>query len=530
MYTLEQDEFSGLRDTTRNLWGPRPLDALLERRADLAGRQEKLAAYAHRSGPQQSEWAQNDAEILFLDELAGEKQTEIRRSAIARVEQAAADPRNLESGDGGQAPGFVPDMRSGRLESAQQVIARSGNPWRDGDTSGAGYVARAHTALETLGERLGHDGAELLAQAISERLTLPGITVKRSKDETAEAAALILALSNPFYESAMRSVFRNPQMFAAGMGHMIWSDDERQAMGDVMSNTLARAAFSEASGAAGAYALPLQLDPSIILTNSGVVGPHRQLARTVIGTSNVWEGVSSAGVTSAWVAEGGVVGDNTPTLAQIAITPYKQASWAFGSFEVMDDTELAAQMPTLFADGKTRLENTAFTTGTGSAQPFGCVTRAASDASAGVLANTHVYGLHGNLPPRFRSMPAARPAWLASVSIMDAARQLIKGTGMTESIVDDSGDVPRMLGIPFYEASAMSGAGTSNKVLLLGDFSQMIIVDRIPSVTLAEPLVKDQATQRPTGQRGWLQYSRVGSDITTAGAAYGSNAFVVHTQ
>ncbi len=500
MYTLEQDEFSGLRDTTRNLWGPRPLDALLERRADLAGRQEKLAAYAHRSGPQQSEWAQNDAEILFLDELAGEKQTEIRRSAIARVEQAAADPRNLESGDGGQAPGFVPDMRSGRLESAQQVIARSGNPWRDGDTSGAGYVARAHTALETLGERLGHDGAELLAQAISERLTLPGITVKRSKDETAEAAALILALSNPFYESAMRSVFRNPQMFAAGMGHMIWSDDERQAMGDVMSNTLARAAFSEASGAAGAYALPLQLDPSIILTNSGVVGPHRQLARTVIGTSNVWEGVSSAGVTSAWVAEGGVVGDNTPTLAQIAITPYKQASWAFGSFEVMDDTELAAQMPTLFADGKTRLENTAFTTGTGSAQPFGCVTRAASDASAGV------------------------------VSIMDAARQLIKGTGMTESIVDDSGDVPRMLGIPFYEASAMSGAGTSNKVLLLGDFSQMIIVDRIPSVTLAEPLVKDQATQRPTGQRGWLQYSRVGSDITTAGAAYGSNAFVVHTQ
>jgi HK97 family phage major capsid protein len=508
----------------------KPRTELAARREQVITRTAELEGYARRSQAQDGELSDLIAEQIAIDDLIKRADVEIRRAEIDRIREIAKDPANLEVGGGGQAPGFVPDMRSGRLEPAQQVIARSGNPWADGDTSGAGYVARAHTALETLGERLGHDGAELLAQAITERLTLPGITVKRSKDETAEAAALILALSNPYYESAMRSVIRNPDMFAAGMGHMVWSDDERQAMHDVMVNTLCRAAFAESSGAAGAFALPLQLDPSIILTNSGVAGPHRQLARTVIGTSNVWEGVSSAGVTSAWIAEGGVAGDNTPTLAQIAITPYKQMSWAFGSFEVMDDTELAAQMPALFADGKTRLETTAFTVGTGSAQPYGVVTRAASDASTGVLANTHVYGLHGNLPPRFRSMPGARPAWLANVSIMDAARQLIKGTGMTESIVDDSGDVPRMLGIPFYEASAMSGAGTSNKVLLLGDFTQMIIVDRLPGVILAEPLVKDSATQRPTGQRGWLHWSRVGSDITTAGAAYGSNAFVVHTQ
>ena len=29
------------------------------------------------------------------------------------------------------------------------------------------------------------------------------------------------------------------------------------------------------------------------MTNAGVVGPFRKLARTVIGTSNVWEGVTS---------------------------------------------------------------------------------------------------------------------------------------------------------------------------------------------------------------------------------------------
>jgi HK97 family phage major capsid protein len=530
VYALDEDEFSGLRESVRNLWEPRPLDAVLERRAELAGRQETLAGYAHRSGPQETEWAQNDAEILFLDELAGEKQTEIRRANIDRVRRAAQDPANLESGYAGDAPGFVPDMRSGRLESPFQVIARAGDPWGAEDTSGAGYIARAHSALEALSERLSPDGAELLAQAISERLTVDGITVKRSRDEAADAAALILALSNPHYESAMRSVLRNPELFAAGMGHMIWSDAERQAMHDVMGNELARAAFAESAGNLGAYALPLQLDSSIVLTNSGVVGPFRKLGRTVIGTSNTWNGVSSAGVTSSWVAEAAVVPDATPTLGQIVITPFKQASWAYGSFEVMDDTELSAQLPMLFADGKTRLENTAFAVGTGTTQPYGVVTAAAADAGTGVLTNTMIYGLHGNLPPRFRVGDSSRPAWISNVSMMNAARQLIPGTGMTTSIVNDntSDGIPEMLSIDFYEASAMVGGSTGNRELALADFSQFIIVDRIPTVILAEPLVKDTATQRPTGQRGWLQYSRVGSDLTTRGAAYGSNAAVVH--
>src|SRR5262249_16364979 len=130
----------------------------------------------------------------------------------------------------------------------------------------------------------------------------------------------------------------------------------------------------------------------------------------VIGTSNVWEGVSSQGVTSQWVAEAGVAPDNTPTLAQIAITPYKQASWAFGSFEIMDDTQLSEQLPALFADGKTRLEVPAFAIGTSRPQPFGAVTQAASDAPVGALTNAMVYALHGNLPPRFRSGDNARPA------------------------------------------------------------------------------------------------------------------------
>jgi HK97 family phage major capsid protein len=510
------------------------LAGLRARRAEVTDRMAVLSGYAergtHLTGGQRDELERLAVEQSVLGGRIDAKEVIERRDKLEHIKRVAQDPRNREGGDAGGAPGFVADMRAGRLESAQQVIARAGDPWRHEDTSGAGYVARAHTALEALSDRLGPAGAELLAQAITERLTLPGITVKRSRDETADAAALILALSNPHYESAMRSVFRNPDMFAAGVGHMVWSDEERQAVHDVMGNTLARAAFSEGSGAAGAYALPLQLDSSIVLVNSGVVGPFRKLARPVIGTTNVWEGITSQGVTSSWVAEAGVVPDATPTLGQLAITPLKQASWAFGSFEVMDDTELAAQLPMLFADGKTRLENTAFAIGTGTTQPWGVVAAAAADAGTGVLTNTMVYGLHGNLPPRFRAGDTARPAWISNVSMLNAARQLVPGSGMTTSIVNDNtaDGIPEMLGIDFYEASAMVGGATGNRELALADFSQFIVVDRIPNVVLAEPLVKDQATQRPTGQRGWLQYSRVGSDLTTRGAAYGSNAAVVH--
>ena len=136
-----------------------------------------------------------------------------------------------------------------------------------------------------------------------------------------------------------------------------------------------------------------------------------------------------------------------------------------------------------------------------------------------------------HLPPRFRSYDTARLAWISNVTIQDACRQIPSFTGSVSSIVNDNGDVPTMLGLPYYEASAMdaSNAVSGHKNLCLGDFSQMILVERVPAVMVYEPLVVAQASALPTGQVGWYSYARVGSDITTPAAAYGSNAFVFHT-
>jgi hypothetical protein len=62
--------------------------------------------------------------------------------------------------------------------------------------------------------------------------------IKRSKQEQADAAALWLALSNPFYTQAFRSALRYPSEFmgSGGTGFETLSDDERQAWRDVRTN------------------------------------------------------------------------------------------------------------------------------------------------------------------------------------------------------------------------------------------------------------------------------------------------------
>jgi HK97 family phage major capsid protein len=535
------DELKDLWNDFREKYRVYDLTGLNVARNRVLEDKAQLQGYARRSKAQDDELVRADAELTVLDTLIGDREVAARNAKaaarLAEIERGMAamkNPANCEASVPEMRPDGTPALvrqPGTRIESAAEVIQRSGNPWRmeqgplTHETS-AGFVSRANTAIEAVSDRLGHDGSELLSSLLSERRDTRGYSVRRSADEVRQGAEMILALSSPYYESAMRHVFRNPDMFRAGMGQMIWSDDERESVREVMNNELVRAAFAETSGAVGAFALPLQLDPTIMFTNAGIASPHRNLARHELGTSNTWNGVTSAGATANWVAEGTAVTDTTPAIGQLVITPYKIMTWIFGSFEVLDDTNLSEQVPALFDEARARLEGSAFAIGTGSAQPFGSVTRAAADATAGNPTAALIYAQDQNLPPRFRN--GGKVAWAANETVRNQCRQIPAFTGAVTSIVNDNGDVPTMLGYPFYESSAMLSGTVGNRELLLGDWSSYIIVDRLPSVIVAENLVMSQATALPTGQRGWLNYSRVGADTVTQGAALGSNAFTVH--
>jgi len=539
------DKFLQVCERYREIHERKPLAALVARHGEVLDRTAELEGYARRSNSQDDELDQLGAERTVLDVAIGDAQMAARSQLaaqraekIAEITRTAQDPANLERPGGGTQPGgqpgapaFVRGKLGTRLETAAETIQRAGNPWRDRDSgplsrteTGAGLIARAHTALGALEPQLTRDGCQKLAEAMAEEASWPGVMIKRSKDEAAQAAELWLALSNPFYAQAFRSVLRYPGEFmgSGGTGFETLSDEERQAWRDVRTNELVRAAFSEASGAAGAFAIPLDLHPDIILTNAGSANPFRRLARNVVSTTNVAEFVTSAGSTANWLAEGTAVADTTPTLGQLAITHYKEAVWIFGSFEVLQDTALGTQVPALVADAKDRLEVVAFTTGTGSAQPFGIITHGTSDASVGALTAAMVYGLHQALPPRFRVGDGAKPAWLANVTIMNALRQIPAFAGAVNPILNDnqSDSIPEVLSIDIFECSAMDALNVTSghKNLAILDMNSFVITSRQPELLLYEPLFKDQATGRPAGQAGWFSWSRTGSDLTTATA------------
>src|SRR6185312_695797 len=193
----------------------------------------------------------------------------------------------------------------------------------------------------------------------------------------------ILLTGSEEYQDAFRAYLEDPQ-----------GEAQRAALSLTLAN--------------GGYLLPFILDPTIILTNASSANPWRRISNVKQTTSNTWNGVNSAGVNAAWLAEGTIVTDNTPTVANIGVTPGKAAAWVFGSYEVLEDTDFGQQLPGLLADAKDRLEEAAFATGSGSGQPQGVVngaTTVVTTATTLVIAIGDVYAVQGALPPRFRNAP-----------------------------------------------------------------------------------------------------------------------------
>jgi HK97 family phage major capsid protein len=522
-----------LLDRYRAAHEGKPRNELVFRRADCIARAAELKGYGRLSQAQALEADNLIAEQIVLDDLVSKDDIEIRRATIARGTALMSDPGNLERPAGADKPGapaFVKGLGD-RAETPDEVIQRMrANPWRHEDgpldraESADGLIARCHAAIEGREPALTREGCGKVADAFAESSSWNGITVKRSKDEQARAADLFLALSDPFYGSALRQALQYPAEFygAGGTGFETLSDEERRAWRRVRTNDLCRAAFNEASGAGGAFAISLDLHPDIILSNAGSANPFRKLARNVISTTNVAEFVVSAGTTANWLPEGQAVADSTPTLSQLAVTHYKESVWVYGSLELWQDApSLGQSVPALVADAKDRLEVVAFALGSGSAQPFGLLVHGTSDATATALTAALVYSLHQNLPPRFRASDTARPVWLCNVAIMNALRQIPSFTGSVTSLVNDNqpDSIPEMLSTDIYEVSSMASAQTTgNKTLAIADMSQFIITSRQPELLLHEPLFKDQATGRPSGQSGWFSWSRTGSDLAVATA------------
>jgi HK97 family phage major capsid protein len=417
-----------------------------------------------------------------------------RAEKVEALRSAALDPINVQDGAAKGPDILIRNTQRDPFDATRAVQARAVEL---DDMRG-----RAFDAVEAATK----SGARFsLSDAAAEKVTRL-IENDENEGDDGGISRHILLTGSEAYHRAFKKVIRNKGEINA------LEPDEQASM---------RAALS-LTGANGGFLIPVTLDPSIILTNSGSANPYRRISQVKTITTNFWEGVTSAGVNAAWLAEAGVVGDNTPTIAQPVITPQKAAAWVFGSYEVLSDSDFAQQFPALLSDAKDRLEENAFAVGAGTGGvPKGIVTAATTTvgtAGTGAYAIADIYALQAAIPPRFR-LAGESLAVVMNVAIINKTRQFDTAGGSSYWTNLGLGQPERVLGLPIQESTSMvSTLTTGSKIAVAGDFSQYAIVDRVGMSVMYEPMVKDSATARPTGQAGWFAYWRVGADALVPGA------------
>ena len=419
------------------------------------------------------------------------------RAADERIRDLEADYGRARADEVGRLEGRI-DAGAVRMEGEPVAETRRSTPV---DRSPAGLArSEALRAIESL-DGLRPEAGDMLTELVrGDRLGLD--------------ARYLAAVSNPDYERAFALVLSDPTQAVFRM-----TDREAAAMRAVQEADSMRAMTSGGT-TTGGYGVPATIDPTIQLSSDGDLNPLRKVATvTTINGSNQWKGVTSEGVAAHFRAEAAEVGDDSPTLAQPAITPERADAFVPYSIEAGQDyANLLGELGAAIADAKDVLEADKFLFGAGhgSNEPEGLIAgldsgSLVSSAGASAFAADDVYNLQQAVPPRF----SPRAVWLSSLTTVNKVRRMVD-TDEPE-LLNEAGD--RILGKPRYETPGVSGTiAPGEKVLVYGDLrAGFRIVDRIGlQLEVVQHLVGN--SHRPTGQRGLFAYWRTSSGVTVDNA------------
>jgi HK97 family phage major capsid protein len=299
-----------------------------------------------------------------------------------------------------------------------------------------------------------------------------------------------------------------------------------QVVGPMMQRT------ASLTNTAGGYAVPVELDTTLFLTNAGVVNPIRGIARVRQTNGNVVDFINTTGIVAGFGAEATEASDNAPVLAQPVANVEKAFAFVPYSIEIGEDwAGFQTDMSMAFADAKNQLESQQFLTGLGHAShaPQGLIaangaTAIITTATTAVFALADLYSLELALSPRYRPN--------ATLVGSKAAFQKIRGFGTASgpSAWTDNlrvGYPSQVLGYNAAEWSAYAATPTTSgsTIVTLGDFSYFAIVDKVGMNIDNIPHLFGGSNRYPTGQRGLYMYWRTTSQVLspTLGA---NSAFV----
>lgn len=327
---------------------------------------------------------------------------------------------------------------------------------------------------------------------------------------------LLLATENPHYRTAFQKV--------SASATPAFTAEEGRAIEQVK---LIKRAMSIGVDASGGFAVPVLIDPTIILTAQESPNDILRLARVETITNDEWRGLSSAGVSWQFSAEGAATTDNSPTIAQPTVVTKRADGFIPFSIEVgMDWPGFAEQMSGLLAEGYDELLAQKLTLSTANNnEPWGLIGRLASVttwkvelATASVIAGADIYRVWAQLPVKWRRK--SNCAWMSSTGVQNAIRQL--GTvdpNFTVNITEEA--IPRLFGREYPMNDFMSDVTVGTGVqplVVVGDFRQYLVAQRAGMTVEFLPMLFDVTNNRPTGQRGWFAWARIGGDAIVPGA------------
>lgn len=447
-----------------------------------------------------------ETEMTALDEEAGEGDLdEEQRTTWEQLDtehkERSGELRKLERSE---------RLRESRARwNSTQVAPKSDDPFSEDvrTMEGKAVFSRSMKVVDsdTGGRHLRDDQKEQLHKVLR--------TVNGDTDGEL-VGRLLLATENPHYRSAFQKI--------AASTAPVFTPEEARAIDQVR---LIKRAMSIGVDAAGGFAVPVLIDPTIIMTAQGSTNDILRLARVETITNDTWRGLSSAGVSWSFKAEAAAATDNSPTVGQPEVATKRADGFIPFSIEVgMDWPGFAEQMSGLLAEGYDELLAEKLTTGTaGSNEPSGLVSSLDANtnterelAAAGVIAAGDIYGLWNALPQRFRRAPGC--AWMSSTDIQNSIRQL--GTVDPNFTVDITQEaIPRLFGreYPMNDFMQDDPVGTGTQPLLVvGDFRGYVVAQRAGMTVEFLPMLFDVTNNRPTGQRGWFAWARVGGGVVNA--------------
>jgi len=331
-----------------------------------------------------------------------------------------------------------------------------------------------------------------------------------------------LLTEKPIYRSAFRK-------YVAGRDAFSLSAAEMEALSDFarFERFEVRRALSENTTTAGGFGVPVLIDPSIIITSGAADVPLLRICRIETVTNNLWNGVSSAGMTWSYTTEGTEVSDNSPTLAQPTVRVHMPKGFLPYSIEISQDYPgFATEFGRLIDSGYTDLLATKTMTGTGTNEPFGIfvalsnATSVITPTTDGSFGGADVFKVWNALPERFRT----NATWAMSVNVQSAIRQFAASQSATSAYfsIDLTGGTFRINDRPViitdYAPTGVGGSvpGTTGlqNILAVADFNQSYLwVNRAGMSVEQIPMLWGSGSRFPTGQRGLFAWARNGGNI-----------------